>query len=156
MILLTRVDHRLLHGQVTFSWTSSLSADAILIASDNVVKNEMWKTTLKLAKPSGVKLVIKSINDAIDNLTSGVTDKYRLIIITETIKDAKKLIDSVDNIKELNLGGAKKTQNSKQIGKSFYIDKEDEVILEELINKGIEIDIRQLASESKKLVKNLL
>lgn len=156
MILLTRVDHRLLHGQVTFSWTNSLSADAILIASDNVVKNEMWKTALKLAKPSGVKLVIKSINDAIDNLTSGVTDKYRLIIITETIKDAKKLIDNVDSIKELNLGGAKKTQNSKQIGKSFYIDKEDEVILEELINKGIEIDIRQLASESKKLVKNLL
>jgi len=36
MIILTRVDHRLLHGQVAFSWTQSLGADCILIANDDV------------------------------------------------------------------------------------------------------------------------
>ncbi len=156
MILLTRVDHRLLHGQVAFSWTNSLNADAILIANDKVVDSDMWKTTLKLARPTGVKLVIKSVDESIDILNSGVTDKYRLIIIIESIKDAKRLIDKVDGIKELNLGGAKKTDDSKQIGKSFYIDKEDEKILRELIDNGIEVEIRQLASESKIMVDNLL
>ena len=39
MIKLLRVDHRLLHGQVAFSWTSTLSADCILIASDTVMKD---------------------------------------------------------------------------------------------------------------------
>ncbi len=40
MILLTRVDHRLLHGQVAFSWTQGLGADCILIANDDVPTDE--------------------------------------------------------------------------------------------------------------------
>lgn len=152
MILLTRVDHRLLHGQVAFSWTNSLGADSILIANDNVVNNEIWKTTLKLAKPTGVKLVIKSVDQAIEILNSGVTDKYKLIIIVENIKDADRLIEEVPAIKELNLGGSPKKDNSKSIGKSFYINEEEEEILRKLINKGIEVEIRQVASEQKNIL----
>lgn len=49
MIKLLRVDHRLLHGQVAFSWTSTLSADCILIASDAVMKDDLRKMSIKLA-----------------------------------------------------------------------------------------------------------
>ena len=55
MIKLVRVDHRLLHGQVAFSWTNGVGANCILVASDTVVHDDVWKTTLKLGKPSGVK-----------------------------------------------------------------------------------------------------
>ena len=61
MILLLRVDHRLLHGHVAFSWTQTLGADCILIANDAVAVDDLRKTTMKLAKPQGVKLVIKDI-----------------------------------------------------------------------------------------------
>ncbi len=53
MIKLVRVDHRLLHGQVAFSWTQALGADCILIANDDVPQNDIRKTTIKLAKPAG-------------------------------------------------------------------------------------------------------
>ena len=49
MIKLFRVDHRLLHGQVAFSWTSALGADCILIANDAVMKDDLRKTSIKLA-----------------------------------------------------------------------------------------------------------
>ena len=65
MVELCRIDDRLLHGQVAFSWTNELSADCILIANDAVVHDEVFKTTMKLAKPSGVKLVIKNLEDSI-------------------------------------------------------------------------------------------
>ncbi len=91
MIILTRVDHRLLHGQVAFSWTQSLGADCILIANDDVPTNDLRKTTIKLAKPQGVKLVIKNIEDSINAINSGVTDKYKLFIVVESIKDAFNL-----------------------------------------------------------------
>ena len=54
MIVLVRVDHRLLHGQVVFTWTKSISTDCILIASDAVVKDELRMTALRLSKPNGV------------------------------------------------------------------------------------------------------
>ena len=46
MIKNLRVDHRLLHGQVAFSWTSALGADCILIANDLVMKDEIKKLSL--------------------------------------------------------------------------------------------------------------
>lgn len=72
MITLLRVDHRLLHGQVAFSRTQYVGADCILIANDSVPGDELRKTTIKLAKPPSVKLVIKNINDSIEAIKAGL------------------------------------------------------------------------------------
>ena len=55
MIKLTRIDDRLLHGQVAFTWTPALSADCIVIANDKVAKDEFLKMTLNLAKPASAR-----------------------------------------------------------------------------------------------------
>ena len=47
MIKICRIDHRLLHGQVAFVWCRSLNADAILIVSDAVAKDEMRMATMR-------------------------------------------------------------------------------------------------------------
>ena len=49
MIKGLRVDHRLLHGQVAFSWTSYLEADCILIANDGVIQDELKKMAIKMS-----------------------------------------------------------------------------------------------------------
>lgn len=72
MITLLRVDHRLLHGQVAFSWTQYVGADCILIANDSVPGDKLRKTTIKLAKPPSVKLVIKNVNDSIEAIKAGL------------------------------------------------------------------------------------
>ena len=72
MILMTRVDCRLLHGQTAVSWTSGLGADCILIANDAVITDELRKTTMKLAKPAGTKLVIKNMEDSIAQLIAAI------------------------------------------------------------------------------------
>ena len=91
MIKLVRVDHRLIHGQVAFTWTKFLSTDCILIASDDLLKDELRMAGLKMAKPSNVKLVMKSIADSIKALNSGVTDKYNLLILCESVEDVYRL-----------------------------------------------------------------
>lgn len=149
MILLTRVDHRLLHGQVAFSWTQNLGADCILIANDDVPQNEVRKTTIKLAKPQGVKLVIKNIEDSIAALKSGVTDKYKLFIVVESIEDAYKLASAYPEIKEINLGGVKAKEGTKNIGKAVNVTPEEETLLKKLNKQGTKIEIRQVPSDKK-------
>ncbi|MGG5329983.1 PTS sugar transporter subunit IIB [Enterococcus sp. AZ163] len=156
MILLTRVDHRLLHGQVAFSWTQTIGADCILIANNDVPTNEIRKTTIKLAKPQGVKLVIKNIEDSIAALKSGVTDKYKLFIVVESIADAYKLAEAYPEIKRINLGGIKAKEGSRSIGKSVNVVPEEEELLKQLGEKGIEIDIQQVPSEKKVKVTEVL
>ncbi len=156
MIKLCRVDHRLLHGQVAFSWTNAVQADCILVASDTVVNDEMWKTTLKLGKPAGVKLVIKNIADSIQAINSGVTDKYHLLIVVQTIHDAYRLSKEVPSIRSVNLGGAKKQEGYRQISKAMFIGEQDELDIKTMLDHGIAVEIRQLASESSIPVQNVL
>ena len=61
MIQLLRVDHRLLHGQVAVSWVQGLGSNCIFCVGDKVANDPVWKTTLKMGKPAGCKLVIKDI-----------------------------------------------------------------------------------------------
>ena len=107
MIKLLRVDHRLLHGQVAFSWTQFLGVDCILIANDGLMHDELRKTTIKLAKPQGVKVVMKNIQDSIDAINSGVTDKYKLFVVVESIEDASRLVKGTNKFEVINLGGIK-------------------------------------------------
>lgn len=156
MLKLLRVDHRLLHGQVAFSWTQNLGADCILIANDDVPKNDIRKTTIKLAKPQGVKLVIKSIDDSIKALQSGVTDKYKLFIVVESVRDAKALVEAYPVIEQINLGGMKVREGTRNISKAINITPEEEVMVTELVNKGIEVEIRQVPADKKIAVLNAL
>lgn len=156
MIILTRVDHRLLHGQVAFSWTQNLGADCILIANDDVPTNDIRKTAIKLAKPQGVKLVIKTIEDSIQALQSGVTDKYKLFIVVDSIEDAYRLAEHYPEITKVNLGGIKAKKGTKNIGKAVNILPAEEEILKKMIDKGIAVDIRQVPSDKKVAVEDVL
>lgn len=156
MIKLTRVDHRLLHGQIAFSWTSDQNADCILIANDGVIKDDLRKTTLKLAKPAGCKLVIKNIDDSIRAINSGVTDKYRLLIVVESIADAKRLIDGCPVIHSLNLGGTKATPKTRQISKAMNITDQDARDLQDLISKNVEVEIRMLPGDKKIMASDVI
>ncbi|HDS8140855.1 PTS sugar transporter subunit IIB [Klebsiella michiganensis] len=151
MITLLRVDHRLLHGQVAFSWTQYVGADCILIANDNVPEDELRKTTIKLAKPPSVKLVIKNINDAIESIKSGVTDKYHLFIVVESVNDAWRIASAVEEIKSINLGGIKAKAGSKNISKAINLLPEEIEQLQQLVGKGVEVEIRQVPNDRKQL-----
>ena len=156
MIKLLRVDHRLLHGQVAFSWTQELGVDCILIANDDVPNNEIRKTAMKLAKPQGVKLVIKNISDSIKALKSGVTDKYKLFIVVESVADAYSLATAYPQIDHINLGGTKPADGTKQISKAINVTNDDESKLKELVNQGCEIEIRQVPNDKKELYKEMM
>ena len=156
MIKLVRVDHRLLHGQVAFSWTNGVGADCILVASDMVATSDVWKTTLRLGKPTGVKLVMKNMQDSIEAISSGITDKYKMIIVVQTIKEAKQLIEGCSEVQSINLGNTKETGETKQISRQVFVTKEEEAILRELIDRGIEIEIRPLVDDKKIYVEDVL
>lgn len=156
MIKMVRVDHRLLHGQVAFSWTSTLSADCILIADDDTAKNDLKKSAMKLAKPNGVKLVIKTVDKSIESLNEGVTDKYNLFIVVANIESAAKLISGYPEIKQLNLGGTLPSKDKVNISKVISITENERALLNKMINQGVDINIQMVPSDTKVNVKNLI
>lgn len=147
MIKAVRVDHRLLHGQVAFAWTKVLQTDCILIANDAVSKDQLRMSALRMAKPDSVKLVMKNIEDSILALNSGVTDKYNLFIIVETIEDVYRLTKEFTNIKEVNLGGTKSTEERKQISKAVFVSEKDCERIKEMNDHGIKVTVQMVPDE---------
>ena len=107
MIKLFRIDHRLLHGQVGFSWVRSIGADCILIADDD---------------------------SATDSLS---------------VADAKRICDAIPEITSINLGGIKKREGARQVSQAIFLLPEEEDMLHELGARGIELEIRQVPTETK-------
>ena len=140
MIEMLRVDHRLLHGQIAYAWTSHLNADCILIANDDLVSDDLRKAAVKMAKSPQAKLVIKNI----ETINSGVTDKYHLLVIVESVDDAVKLVKGCPVIRTLNLGNVKAREGAKQIEKTFNLMPDEEKALRELSDQGVDIFIQRV------------
>lgn len=147
MIKNVRVDHRLIHGQVAFAWTKVLGADCILVAGDKIAKDDLRMAALRMAKPSGVKLVIKNVEDSAAALNSGVTDKYNLFIVTESIEDVYRLSKLTPAIQAVTLGGVKLTDDRKQISKAVSVSEEECRMIWEMADAGIQLEIRMVPDE---------
>ena len=118
--------------------------------------DELRKTTIKLAKPPSVKLVIKNIDDSIESIKSGVTDKYKLFIVVESVTDAWRIVNAVEGIKSINLGGIKAKEGSQNISKAINLLPEEIVQLQQLIDSGVEVEIRQVPNDRKQLLAECL
>lgn len=155
MIKLLRVDHRLLHGQVAVSWSSYLGIDCILLANDRLLKDQLMMTSVKLAKPQGVKVVVKTIEDSIAAVKSGVTDKYKLFIVCGNIEDACRLAREL-KIDYINIGETRAAEGKKSVSTNVFINEEEKKLLEETMEAGIKIEIQGLPSQKTVNIKNVL
>ena len=106
MIVQVRVDDRLIHGQVALVWTKELNASAILVANDGAAKNEVAQMTMKMAIPSGKKLLIRSIKDSINVLTDPRGKNMRIFVITNCVKDAYEIAKNVSQVEQVNVANA--------------------------------------------------
>lgn len=149
MVELCRIDDRLLHGQVAVTWVGAVAPEAILIANDEAATNEMSKLALKMAKPAGVMLAIKTVDDAIALLNNPNAKKIKIFLITRTIQDTLKLVKSTDSIHRVNIGGVKNKEGGKMIAAAVCLDDADLAALKELKTLVDSLELRMVPTESR-------
>lgn len=106
MITQIRVDDRLIHGQVAVVWTKELNAPLLVVANDEASKNEVMQMTLKMAVPNGMKLLIRSVDDAINIFNDPRGADKRIFVIVNSVSDANKIAQNVENIETVNVANA--------------------------------------------------
>jgi mannose/fructose/N-acetylgalactosamine-specific phosphotransferase system component IIB len=156
MIRLTRIDDRLLHGQVAFTWVPALAVNCLIIANDKVAKDEFMKLTLGLAKPAGTKLLIMSLKDTVTFLNDEKNKGQKILLLINSVKDAYALAVDVPEILSVNFGGLRSKEGSKLISKAIAITEDDLLDIKKLISNGIELEIRQVPTDSKLLIEGLI
>ncbi|AGN25355.1 PTS system mannose/fructose/sorbose family transporter subunit IIB [Erysipelothrix rhusiopathiae SY1027] len=150
MIQKIRIDDRLLHGQVAYSWKSALNYEAIVIASDDAASDPIRKQALKLAKPDGVKLAIRSIDEAIALLNNEKLKGLKVFVVTASPHDALKLYQGIDETPVCTLGGVQMKDGRKAFAPAVYFTPEELGAMDNLITLGIFVEVKQVPDDKGK------
>ena len=85
MIVFTRVDDRLIHGQVVHCWLPVLEATVIVVANDQIYQDCLQRSILELAVPESYKVVIESTHCITQVINQRKFDNERLFILFSRI-----------------------------------------------------------------------
>jgi len=149
MICLLRVDDKLLHGQVAFSWVKNLRIHTIIIADDEVVYDGFMKMTLGLSKPSEVHLEIVEVSKAIELIRQHIHSDLNVMIVVKNIENAYRILEKVPQIQSLNLGSLRTRYGVKQITENIALNDKELQLCQKLINHGTNIEIRMCYHDKK-------
>lgn len=103
MIVSIRIDDRLIHGQVALVWSKELNTSRMVVANDEAAKNDIMQMTLKMATPSGIKLLIKSVKDCINVFNDPKCKDLKLFVLTNCIKDTLEITKNCADIQSINV-----------------------------------------------------
>ena len=73
-------------------------------------------------------------------------------ILLKRLRDAHCLAKQCEAVKSVNLGGSKIKEDSKKLDVAFYVTKEECTLLREMLDDSVELEIRQVPEDKKKMV----
>ena len=138
-LVLTRIDSRLIHGQVATSWVKATKPEAIFAVNDDVAEDKIRKSLLLQVAPEGVKSFVIPVDKAI-----------------AVYKNVVRLIEGGVDIKTVNVGGMTFKEGDKLISKAVAINKDDLEAFNKLRSMGVELDMRQLVTSAKEDINSKL
>lgn len=124
-ILLTRIDNRLIHGQIVGEWASTVGANLLVVADDKVAADETEKSLMTIAANSlGYSVRFFTIDKTIEVIGNASSDQ-KILLMCRTPETVRKLIDGNVRIEEVNIGNMHPEDGKKSIAKNVYVDDKD-------------------------------
>ena len=151
MIVFSRVDDRLIHGQVQTTWISNSGCKRIFIVDDKVAKDAFTLEILKMATPRGVNLNVFSLEDGVKKINEIKDTDEKVMLIFKNPVTVKRLHDGGSILSELNIGPISAKPGAKMAAKNAYLLAEEVDALKYLDEKGLNIYF-QLGPDSEKVL----
>lgn len=155
MIQMIRIDDRLLHGQIAYSWRAKLDYDAVVIVSEAAAKDDMRKATLKLCCPEGVKLATRGIDKAIELLKNDQLKNMKVLVVCPDPETVQAVLKKIDERPKVNVGGIQKHDNSTMFAQSVYLSQEEIDVLDRLTDDGYDVEVQMVPETSMHKYKDL-
>lgn len=151
-ILLTRIDNRLVHGQVGVTWTTTLGANLIIVA-DDITANDLLQQQLMevTANSSGAEVRFFTLQKTIDVIHKA-SARQKIFIVVRTPQSARILLEGGVPIKELNVGNMHFSNGKEALSKKVYVDEKDLEDLRAIQNQSVSVYIQDVPSDRKQTI----
>ena len=147
-ILLTRIDNRLVHGQVGVTWTKTIGANLLLVA-DEACNDQLQQQLMSVtAKSSGAGIRFFSIEKTAA-IIGRAAPNQKIFIICKTPADVRRLVEAGVELKDVNVGNMHFSEGKRSLSKKVYVDDQDMEDLKFLVSKGINVYIQDVPGDPK-------
>lgn len=154
-ILLTRIDNRLVHGQVGVTWTGSLGANLVLVANDAAAADPVQQNLMDMVVAEGVQTRYFTLQKTIDVIHKAAAHQ-KILLVCKTPQDVLTLIEGGVPITAVNVGNMHFSEGKRQIHKTVSVDDADVKTFRELAARHVICEIRRVPDESGELISKLL
>lgn len=155
MIKLVRLDYRLLHGQVVFSWTTTIGAQRIIVVDDEAANDELKSMALKLSKPNGVRLNIFTLEKTLSKMPKVETLDENIMMIFGNTATLRAFCEAYPKIKEINYGGVANKEGATQIDDAVFLLPSEIEDTRKLLSMGIHVYSQQTPNTKKKVINQI-
>jgi len=155
-IALSRIDDRLIHGQVVTVWSKETKCQRIIVCNDDVANDEIRRTLLTQVAPPGVQSHVVSIEKAVKVINNPKYEKDIVLLLFTNPTDVLRLVEAGIDIKTVNIGGMSFKEGKTQVTGAISVNDQDIQSFKTLNDKNIELEIRKVASDSKSFIMPLI
>ena len=147
-IVLTRIDNRLVHGQVGVTWCKTVGCNLVVVADDIAAEDDLQQQLMEMtAKSSGVDIRFFTV-DYCSEIIGNAAPEQIIFIICRTPIEVRRLVEAGVPIKVVNVGNMHFVQGKKKLDKKVYVDEEEEAALNFLVARGIKVFIQDVPGDT--------
>ena len=154
-ILLTRIDNRLIHGQVGMTWTNWLGANLVVVADDEIAADPVQQNLMEMAITGNVGARFFTLQKTIDIIHKAAPSQ-KIFLVVRTPQNALALIKGGVPIKEINVGNLHFAEGKKQVSKVISVTDDDIQTFRELEALGIPCTAQGTPEDAKKPILSLI
>lgn len=147
-IVLTRIDNRLIHGQVLETWLPYVHADCLVVANDEIAASPLKRMMMEASVPSRVRVEIGTIAEVVDMFSCDQFDKCRVLLLFATTSDSLVALRGGLNYERLNLGNLHAGEGKTQFSCTVFLAPEDIANLEQIDEAGVDISARCIPADT--------
>ena len=145
-ILLTRIDNRLIHGQVGVTWVNHLGANLIVVVNDEVAGDEVQQSLMDMVVPDVIGTRYFTVQKTIDVIHMASDDQL-IFLVCRTPQEVLKLVEGGVSIKKVNIGNMHFSEGKEQVTSTVSLDESDKDAFRKLHTLGVELEIRRVPDE---------
>ncbi len=145
-ILLTRIDNRLVHGQVGVTWVNHLGANLLVVVNDEVAEDEIQQDLMEMVIPDAIGIRFFSIQTTIDVIHNASEDQHIFLVVKDP-HDVMRLVEGGVPIDKVNIGNMHYSEGKTQLYSTVSLDEADKEAFRKLRDHGVKLEVRRVPDE---------
>lgn len=153
-LVLTRIDDRLIHGQIMTAWSRVTHAEQVLVIDDGVAQDDFMINVLENAIPDNMAIGVFSKEDGVEFLSEPL--EAPTLILAKVPQTLEYLVDHGIDIKEIDLGGMGAKQGRERIYHTISTSANENESFKRLMDKGVDVFIQIMPQNERVEMKDVL